>query len=194
MADKIKLRKREFFVQAGANVPGYIWKEPAFKFEPVTFAVEDERLEKRFFDGSVQEKSLEGFLADPSGPHVYAVASEPNDSRALYFAAYLVQCYLEKTPPPWRVVWESLYGGFQNKLMDAELEPSFLVLSNLSPNSTNVKLEKARDLLTRYAHIPRVVVIAGEDPITFFARRLYFKTGRIFFYSSSIVKRQVQVV
>jgi hypothetical protein len=194
MTEKIKLRKRDFFVQRGATIPGHIWKEQPFKFDPVTFAVEDEKLEKRFFEASVQEKSLQGFLENPAAPHVYAVASEPNDSRALYFAAYLVQCYLESTQPPWRVAWENLYGGFSNKLLDAEIEPSFLVLSNLSPNSTNVKLEKARDLLTYYAHIPRVVVIAGEDPITFFARRLFFKTGRIFFHSSSIIKRQVQVV
>jgi hypothetical protein len=79
-------------------------------------------------------------------------------------------------------------------MLENQEQASLLVLSNLTPNSTAAKLEKTRDMLEFYADIPRIVVIAGEDPITFFSRRLFWRVNNLFFLSSSLVKRKVEVV
>ena len=85
-----------------------------------------------------------------------------------------------------------LTGGFENKSLNAE--PSLLVITGLTPNSTPVKLEKARDLLEKHSNIPRIVVMAGEDPITFFMTRLYYSVNSIYYHSSALVKQRVEIV
>lgn len=189
---KIRLKSRDLFLQRGVNVPGYIWQEPAFKFVPLDFGVGGDRLKEKIFDADLQTTSLENWNEDPLRPVVYGVASAPSDQRAKYFAAYLVQIFLEQAPPNTSVLWEQLTGGFDNKAMTAE--PSLLVMTGLTPNSTAVKLEKARDLLEKHSNIPRIVVIAGDDPITFFMTKLYYSVNSIYFHSSTLVKRVVETV
>jgi hypothetical protein len=67
-------------------------------------------------------------------------------------------------------------------------------VTGLSPNSTAVKLEKTRDLLEQNSHIPRIIVVAGEDPVTFLKSRLYYPVHNIFFHSPGVLKRKVEVI
>lgn len=189
----IKIKSRDKFLVRGLELPGSIWQEPPFKFDPIDFAVGDHRLNEKIFDGEVQVRSLDRFIEEPNAPYTYGVASDPSDSRARYFAAFLTQKFLEANPHNTSVHWEFLYGnGFKNAALD--LEPSLLVINGLSPNASTTKLEKARDLLQKHQNIPRIVVIAGEDPITFFMNRLYMPIQNIYFHSSKAVKRKVEIV
>lgn len=188
----IKLKPRDRFLIRGVDVPGYIWQETPFRFDPMDFAVGGDRLKEKIFEGRLQRESLDRFLEDPTYPSVYGVASSPSDQRAKYFAAFLVQHYLEAAPLNRTVKWESLHGGFDNQAMN--FEPSMLVISGLTPNATAVKLEKARDLLEKHSGIPRIVIIAGEDPITFFSTKLYYPVHNIYHYSSALVRRRVEVI
>ena len=189
---KIRLKARDRFLQRGINVPGYIWQESPFNFVPMDFAIGGDRLKEKFFDSDVQLKSLERWIEDPMVPIVYGVGSSPSDQRAKYFAAYLVQTFLEQAPANTTVLWEMLTGGFDNKAWTAE--PSLIVITGLTPNSTQVRLEKARDLLEKHNNIPRIVVMAGEDPITFFMTRLYYSVNSIYYHSSSLVKQRIEIV
>lgn len=194
MATKItvKLKARERFLERGIDVPGYIWQERPFTFMPQDFAVESERLKEKVFPSELQIESLERFISDPTNNLIYGVASSPSDQRAKFFAAYLVQLFLEGAPPNVSVRWENLYSTFNNPAMDAQ--PSLLVMTGLTPNAMPVKLEKARDLLEKHSNIPRIVVIAGEDPVTYFSNRLYSPLNNLYFHSSSLVKRKVEIV
>lgn len=189
----IKLKSRDKLLVRGVDIPGYIWQERPFLFAPQDFAVGNERLNDKIFSSDLQVESLERFKRAPRAPTVYGVASAPNDLKAKYFAAFLVQTFLDLAPPNSTVHWEQIYGSsFQNKALD--LEPSLLVITGLCPNSSSTKLEKARDLLEKHSSIPRIVVIAGEDPITFFNTRLYTAVHNLFFSSSALAKRRVEVV
>ena len=42
-----------------------------------------------------------------------------------------------------------------------------LIISNIAVNSTMMKIEKLRDIIDSYSHIPRIVVVGGIDPLTF---------------------------
>jgi len=191
---RIKLKPQHFFLERGVDIPGYVWREPSFVFSPEPFALTDERLQPKIFDESYQINSLARYEDDPTAPALYAVASEPNDAKAMYFAAYLVQLMLESVSDNRNVKWERVFGDFKNETLYSGANLSMLVLSNLTPNSTAVKLEKTRDLLEMYSSIPRVVVISGEDPITFCSRKLYCKVNNIFFHSSKLIKRRTEVV
>lgn len=73
--------------------------------------------------------------------------------------------------------WHHVYGGFGDPIRDLKSDfPCFLVISNLTPDCTGVKLEKVRDILTKFnnLNIPVLVVCAGMDPYTFFTTKLYY--------------------
>lgn len=191
---RIQIHPYSWFLERGLELPAHIWRERAFNFDPQTFALTDERLQSKLIQSEVQSDSLERFEKDPTLPVVYAVASEPHDMKALYFAVYLVQTLLENVSGFKRVHWERVYSDFKNDMLYADAKLSMMVLSNITSNSSPVKLEKVRDLLDAYSDIPRVVVIAGEDPITFMSRKLFYKTNSIFFHSGALVKRRAEVI
>lgn len=203
----VRVPKPRWFLHRGVDtIPGYVWRNSKYTLQPRDFALEHPRLEKKIISGSMQIKSLESFLHNPLYPGVYGVASEPTDSYALYFAGYLAYLYTTyknslsdaDAVNLGDVRWNSLQGGYKNPLIheDGSTNPDIgmLILSGVTPDSTQHKLEKLRDTLIAYSHIPRVVVIAGEDPITFFSTRIHHKMTQMYFHSGAIVKRAVEVI
>jgi hypothetical protein len=190
---KIKVKVKDRKVLAGI-VHGSVWRQGDFVWEPDSFVVESDRLENRIIEASVQESSLEAFGRDPSTPMIYVVAGNPDDSKAKYFAAYLA--YIHKCKYEYRsdIIWEPVFGGFDNPLLRKDVEPSMLILSNLSENSTAVKIEKAKDLIERWPNIPRVVVCAGEDPISFASTRLHVPAHGIAYFGSTTAKAVQHVI
>lgn len=118
-----------------------------------------------------------------NNPYIMIVGSIPNDAKAKLTAAYIMEKavnshvrnkFPNKTRSRRLPLWHTLTGAFADDLRDnrGEENPSMLVLSNISVESSNVKIEKLRDILELFNHIPRVVVITGCDPITFVNTRL----------------------
>ncbi len=188
----IKIPNNDWYAQRGVAVPGRVWQQGKFRFSPRDFAPDAVQLKDKIYDANIQTDSLTRFLENPSYPGTYGVASEPNDAMAMYFAAYLVSEFTKIKPHG--VVWHSLTSGFDNPLIEDPVSAELLVISNLTKDSSKTRLEKARDLLEFYAHIPRIVVIAGDDPVSFFSTKLYFKLTHLFFAGSQNFKRRVEVV
>jgi hypothetical protein len=179
-----------------ASVPGSVWRQSPFRYEPRTFATEAEKLKDRFVEDDLQRESFSQFITNPILHMTYCVAGNPDDSKAKYFAAYLASLHLSKLGSHANVVWEVMYGGFQNPLLTTETSrsrPTMLILSNLTPHSSNTRLEKARDLLEYYADIPRVVVVAGEDPLSFMTTRLHLPVHGLAYFLDGIVRRKVEI-
>ena len=152
-------------------------------------------MNEKVIGSDVQEKSLQNFIDNPLAPCIYGVGSAPSDEKAKYFAAYLIQQYVLGVPAHRnRVCWQYLYSNFDNPIITRGETPGLIVLTGLTPNSSPVKLDKARDILEHFSDVPRIVVIAGEDPLTYFSTRLYFKLTHLFFTSEKIVKRRVEVI
>lgn len=181
-------------------VPGSVWRRSAFPWDPLPFSVESERLHDRVIQSDVQDQGLRMFLDDPRTPMIYVVTGAPDDSKAKLFAAYLMHHHLKALGPESNPVWHALYGGFENKLLrdhegpDSMMRPTMLVLTNLTSDSTAVKLEKARDLIERFDNIPRIVVAAGDDPISFALGRLFVPVNALAFFCETLVRRKMEVV
>lgn len=189
----VKIPRRGWYSERGVDIPPYVWQENKSTFLPKDFILEHTRLKTKSIDSDVQSKSLDRFIADPTAPCVYGVASEPSDAQALYFAAYLA--YIHTLSKPQSVLWTSIQGNWRNKLIeDHDEQVGMLIISGLAENSSNIKFEKTRDLLVAYSHIPRVVVIGGEDPISFFSTKLHHKVTDIFFTSSALANRKHETV
>jgi hypothetical protein len=78
--------------------------------------------------------------------------------------------------------------------MKRDVEPSMLIISNLAENSTAMKIEKCKDLLEKFPNIPRVVVVAGTDPVSFAATQLHVPAHGICYISSALSKSVQQVI
>lgn len=182
-------------------VPGHVWAIPPFKWDPVPFGLESEKLNEKVIESRVQNDSLALFCEDPATPLIYGVSGAPDDTKAKLFAAYLLSIHLAKVKDA-RVEWAVLYGGFENPIMrkydkehgDEERDPTILVISNLTPNATTVKLDKARDLIERFQKIPRIVVSAGEDPISFHSTKLYTPINALAYFSETLLRRRVEII
>ena len=182
-----------------AIVPGHVWKQGAFKWDPLPFGPESEKLNERIIEPKVQNSSLLAFLEDVREPVVYGVSGNPDDAKAKLFAAWLVNAHIEALGNAANVVWHTVYGGFDNPLLreydpvDGKSDPTMLVLTNLTPASTNVKLEKARDLIERFCDIPRIIVSAGEDPLSFLTTRLYSPINALAYFSESLMRKRIEI-
>jgi hypothetical protein len=186
--------------QLRSVVPGSVWRCASFKWDPLPFVTENERLEDRVIETSVQQEGLSLFTEQPDTAMVYGVSGNPSDEKAKLFAAYLVGLHLAFMGNKANVLWHTLYGGFDNKIMKdydeiyGKASPTILVLSNLTPNSTSVKLEKARDLIERFCDIPRIIVNAGEDPMSFLTTRLYVQVNAVAYFSETLVKKRIEII
>jgi len=145
------------------------------------YEVELPKMAIRLVSANRQATALQRVLSNPIRSHyTMGISSFPSDALAKHLAAYV----MNEAIKAWRVKhrpgrtlpkWHRVFGGLSDPLRDKPLEetPSLLVLSNINEASSNYKLEKVRDLLERYSHIPKIVVLSGADPITFFATKLY---------------------
>lgn len=183
--------------EARTYVPGHVFRQSAFDYEPMTFVTENERLKDITIEAKTQRKGQRGFVADPTKPYLYYVTGSPNDSKAKLFAAYLCELHTKANPHA-RVHWEAMYGGFNNPLLargqEAGFEPSLIVLYGLCSDSSNVKLDKARDLLQFYNKIPRIVVAAGEDPVSFAYTKMFTKINALAYLSEGLIRQRVEII
>jgi hypothetical protein len=176
-------------------VPGHVWRTKAFKWNPLTFATEAEQLNSKFIEPSKQDKSLSMFIKNPETPMIYGVSGNPDDSKAKYFAAYLIDLHMKHLKADANPVWATLYGGFDNPyLSNDKASPTILVISNLTPNSTTTKLEKARDLIEAFPDIPRIVLCAGMDPLSFLTTRLHVPVHGLAYFSEALIKARVEII
>jgi hypothetical protein len=183
------------------GVPRHVLTGQHFKWDPQAFTLESERLKDKLIESTLQDDSLKRWIDDPTLPVVYGVAGSPDDVQARYFAAYLAQIHVRRLGAAnSRVVWHSIYGGYKNDLLEdyrnaeSQYEPTLLVLTNLPSNATAQKLEKARDLIERFSTIPRIVVNAGEDPMSFLLTKLNVQCNGMAYFSADIMRRKVEVI
>lgn len=199
---KIKLPPRSWFLQRGIEIPGYVWKQGAFVFHPEPFVPNHERVSKKVYEPSHQLKDYNAWRTNPSmfDGSVYFCASEPNDARAAYFAAHLLSLWLksvERTNKVPQVRWitcRSPDWQIGKSILEEDAPCDFLVLANITPNSSKQRLERIRDLVVSCPEVPVILVIAGEDPITFATQRLFLSVNAVFFHTSQLMKRAVEFV
>ncbi len=178
-----------------ASVPGSVYRQGKFRFSPVDFAIENDSLEARIIDHKVQLASLSSFKENPAAGQTFIVAANPDDMKAKYFAAYLATIHQKKLKHLSNIVWEQVQGGYTNKILQQNEDScSMLILSGLAVNSTQAKIEKARDIIEKFCNIPVVVCVAGEDPISFAATKLHLPCHALAYFPSKLSKSVNEVI
>lgn len=186
---RIQVKDKDLFIQRGVNVPGHVWRQAPFKFDPAAFAVGNEYLKHHIIQPGVQRDSLEAFVDgwNEDAPPLYAVGSEPTPEKANYFAAFLLHTYLSRHPNTlarWHPLWD------RHDMVKTQSPCSFLVISDIYAKMTPYRLERLRDLVSAYSHVPRVLVITGADPVTFCRSELHIANTHLFYSASPLVLRK----
>jgi hypothetical protein len=199
---QIKALPRSYFLQHSIEIPSWVWRQGSFRFKPTPFAPTSERLTKTIIDPSKQMRAYASWRSDPTmfDGSIYFCASEPNDQYAAYFAVHLVQLWLKHTEKTNRVPyvrWVTCQAPdwhIGRSIIEDSAPCELLIISNLTPNSSRSRLERVRDLTLACSSIPVILVIAGEDPISFGTQRLHLPVNALFFHSGQLIKRQVEVI
>ena len=131
-------------------------------------------------DAKQQKKWILDLKKNPVKPGlVFCVSSSPNDLQAKLMALSLLESALSSKSnstlygPGCK--WHTIIGGYKDSILDSwKDDPErisnlrFLVLANVTTESTPVKREKLRDILEVTGKATRVVAVTGADPVTFF--------------------------
>lgn len=131
-----------------------------------------------------QCSQLSRLFSNPLYGHpVIGIGSFPSDLRARLVAANIMERAILAQEKAKRgklaardhPLWHKVYGGLGDPLRDKGLpdNPSMLIISNIDIDSTAFKIEKVRDIIEQNTHIPRIIVVSGCDPMSFFARKLH---------------------
>ena len=138
------------------------------------------------------KKSLE---LPNTGKYVHIISSNLSPMRAQHLAMDIflnaIDEYNHKEAPSRHLpYWHTVFGGFTDKLRDTNFRsevgrPSMLVIDGLAVNATDIKIEKARDLLHLFPDIPRVIVTCGTCPVQFAYEKLFYPVNRITHFGSA---------
>ena len=183
MTTTIKLDPKADKVMRSMQVPKDLMGKRPFDLENhvISWRSEIDGMVTKNIRQRAQLECFDKLIAKPfSSPYTIAISSFPNDAKAKQVAAMIIcraaNLHLRSLAPRVALhkelpLWHTVYGGWNDKIRDApeanRPNPSLLVLSNLTDDSTTVKLEKARDLLEMYNDIPRIVVMTCKDPREF---------------------------
>lgn len=139
-----------------------------------------------------QLTGIEKVLNNPlSGSYTMCIGSYPSDVRAQVLAVNFMNKAIDaqigghhrgRAYPLWHRLMGSLWDPLRDSRENENM--SMLIISNVGVDSSQVKLEKLRDLLVRYEHIPKIVVVNGIDPVTFFAERVRLPLKYAFYLSA----------
>jgi len=140
---------------------------------------------------------IKGILETLTNPfkngYLFVIGVNDVESRALTLAGAIfmeaVRHSYESRNSVVLPLWHWVQGGHWDRIRDNRNSEnitnfSMLCLANIAENSTPEKLEKVRDLLWLHNHLPRIVVVAGGDPLTFCVNKLYMRPHRIAYLGS----------
>jgi hypothetical protein len=190
---KLQLGKDDLWGVSGVPEP----EITKLLFRPKAFVVEHPKLDGKIIEASAQIESLRAWSENPKRPVTYICSGNPDDTKARYFAMCLAALHkkriMEQGKRP-NIVWEQMYGGFENPAMRMTDDPTLLVIDNLSAIPNRVKYDKTRDLIARWAHVPKVLVVSGEDPVSFAAGRLFKAVHALAYFPSKLAKNAQTII
>ncbi|AQT28640.1 hypothetical protein YOLOSWAG_160 [Erwinia phage vB_EamM_Yoloswag] len=148
----------------------------------ITTAVQDFKPRSNYFKGKMVPKSeqleyLAHLMDHPLEvePRITVLSSFPSDHRAKLAALNVFANAVQDTEG--RVAkprWVTLYNDRFDYDKLRATRPSFLVITNITMESTSYKLERLRDILEMFPKVPRVVVTGGNiDPVELFTSRIH---------------------
>lgn len=182
--------------ELSAIIPGSVWSvnKPTKIFFRDFSPLSNKLNSKKVFTSVVQEKCYQRFLRYPNKPQTYVISSNPDYSKALLFAAHLVEYFIKKYSSN-KVLWYSLSRFSSINLDTISYKPSLIVVSTIYPDTSVYRKEIVRDIISSFWNVPKLIIGSGIDPISIAADVLNIPANSVFYYeASSLVESKVKVI
>ena len=144
---------------------------------------------RRLIPATVQLAQYRRSWENPTGSWLMVIGTYGDEDMALVAAlGLMLKATIKNAENPSiynRPFFWRLFGGNYDKLRQNDEfrngigNIGILILNNLAENSTVEKIEKARDLCSLYSDIPKVIVVAGTDPMVFSLEKLHLTPQRV---------------
>jgi len=161
----------------------------------------DSKHEKRIVPSATQLSKFKRSWDNPSGSWLLIIGSDIDEDYSMVAAIGLMwQSTIKHAQNPLSYprpfLWRLFGGNYDRLRQNDEFRTGIgniglLIMSNLAENSTLDKIEKCRDLIAMYSDIPKVVVVAGCDPLVFSTEKLHINPTRVLYLGR---KRQVKQI
>lgn len=185
------------------GIPGYVFAVRRFDLNDTVRSLQSARPGRRSLRVSkAQQLRSCSYASDPSNlgkPWVMCVASDLNDLRAKCLAAWIALQQLRSRKPPAWTLWHTVTGSLGDAILDASADArpraDLVVVANITQWSTQRRMERARDILEVYSHVPRIVTATGidseaADPVAVMNRLGYPCNHVVWLKSASTVGRE----
>uniref|UniRef100_A0AB39CEB7 DNA polymerase n=1 Tax=Pseudomonas phage HRDY3 TaxID=3236930 RepID=A0AB39CEB7_9VIRU len=113
------------------------------------------------------------------GSPIIGIGSMVTDERAKFMAMSIMNAAIDQQRSGSQKgkmlpVYHRVMSGFYDELLAEKTRRniSMLIIANIGLDNSQIKLDKVRDLLEKYDNIPRIVVVNGCDPVSFFAEKM----------------------
>jgi hypothetical protein len=142
------------------------------------FSMLDRTEHSKTISSHKQKKWFNKALNDPLYKNYFLLCASLNNSMLVNQLGLRLFCaFCSKTNTQRYPIWFNIDGS--NKLSTPSDTPSAIFISGIAVDSSLFRIEKTRDLLAKYSHIPRIVLIAGGNPVEFAKARLYVKPDQV---------------
>lgn len=158
-----------------------------------TLDVEADRIVSKAGNGKVrtikpaqQLEMLTKFAPRLISNHTFCISGHETDSTAKFVGAWMFAQLLAEYKklaaksdfafgkPVWHPLTGSYKDVFRDSMRNGKSKPSAFLLTNVPSDSSQLKLEKLRDIMELYHDVPRIVVTTGMNPVEFFTSKLHY--------------------
>jgi len=175
------------------GIPQRYWKESEYcqEFYPIVkeyvagktkkYKTITQREQRKWFRKFTAERPKELLL-----PYLVGIGGEPTDDLALQAGFEIIKKAISldfKQKHQFKTCIFNL-GSIDKRELSLEEIPDVLLLFNITSESTNERIQLARDLLLECESSFRIIVISGSEPISFFQNKLRLSLTTAMFFNN----------
>lgn len=152
---------------------------PKVNARKLTVVKQFERYKKIFASpiSSAYVMTISSFPSDTVGRYVAMTLFEKAYSEYMLYNTEVGRNRFKSVGPP---IWHRIYNNYESSFIDNEQSTCFLVLSGVTSDATQLKRDKLRDILDKYDTVPRVVVTASDDPVSFASNTCFHSNSYLY--------------
>lgn len=185
------LRKSASFYKLGhpdkvcylSGIPeAYLKKDYTITFQKISYT--DPYTKKAIVLSSSKQDEVFKKLLDPkviSSNMLIGISSTPTEEGTMQAAVKIMKYAIGSPELKFNMLNLALLENIESKQDYLESNPlDLLFITGLTPESTQSRVQLCRDFVKMYEGACRIVLIAGEDPLTFFYEKLRMKPNLVF--------------
>jgi hypothetical protein len=188
--ERFRLKKGPDFYRASdaekllflAGIPKRYWHASFDDLQPTAIPTDD---------GMISVKKQMEWLERLKHPWelsgaVIGIGGKPTDAVALSAGFAVIKAMVKYTSD----LNDVLVVDPANTYYKEALDPKLVLINNVLTSGTFQRRQEVRDWIGCYPATPRIVIVAGDDPVEYFHKKLHAELHMALFFEGKLVKRR----